>query len=82
MLVVLAFLDAFWGGQWIQSRTGRNFLARSVVDNCLITAEDDRNPTVQLQQRLATDCDGIDTICIMPRALNVIMMKLQWAIVS
>ena len=46
------------------------------VRNCLRTAEDDRNPTVKLQQRLATDCDGIDTMCIMFRALNVLVMKL------
>ena len=82
VLVVLALLDAFWGGQWIQSRTGRNFLAFSVVRNCLRTAEDDRDPTVKLQQRLATYCDGIDTMCIVLRAQSSALMILQWAIVS
>ena len=57
-------------------------MALSIVGNCLRPAEDDRNPTVQLQQCLATGCDGIDTMSIMPRAPNVIMVKLQWAVVS
>ena len=79
MICICIFVCA--SGRELSSRVRRNFLALSVVRNCVRTAEDDRNPTVKLQQRLATDCDGIDTMCIMLKSLNV-LMKLQWPIVT